>query len=239
MYLLLQGVSKIKEKSVVMLSGGLDSAVNLAIAVDETDVALCVTFDYGQRSAKREIQSAEALSSHYKTAHQTIELPWLKDSGSSLSDPTRPLPKLYIEELDDSSKTIASAKAVWVPNRNGVFANIAASIAESKSARLVIGGFNAEEGQTFPDNTPGFAQAASDMFKYSTRNNVELTGYTMDIAKSQIARKAVELGVPLDLIWSCYEGGDSMCGMCEPCVRLKRAFSQAYPENVSSLRMTR
>ncbi len=228
-----------EEKSVVMLSGGLDSAVNLAIAAKENDVLLAVTFDYGQRSAQREILSAKALSSHYKTAHQTVELPWLKDSSSALSDPNKPMPKLDIQDLEDSTKTQASAAAVWVPNRNGVFANVAASFAEKLGAGLVIGGFNSEEGATFPDNTRAFTEAASNTFGYSTLNKVKLTGYTMDMVKSDIARQAIELNVPVDLIWSCYEGGDLMCGECEPCMRLKRAFENVSPDMIASLRMTR
>jgi len=124
-----------------------------------------------------------------------------------------------------------------VPNRNGVFVNISASFAEMKGVGLVVGGFNAEEGLTFPDNTRDFMEAATGMFKYSTLNDVTLTGYTIDMAKTAIAKKAVELAVPLGLIWSCYEGEDIMCGACEPCSRLKRAFQETYPELIPSFRI--
>jgi len=212
------------QKSVVLLSGGLDSAVAFKKALDEYGVALALTFDYGQRAAKREIAAASAMSLRFDVSHEVIGLPWLKKiTKTALVDKGAPLPEPDIDSLDDAEKGSSSAKKVWVPNRNGVFINIAAAYCESAGAEMVIAGFNAEEAVTFPDNSPAFISAASKALSYSTLSRVKVLSPTSDMCKTDIVRLGMEIGAPLDLVWSCYEGGGAMCGACESCMRLKRA----------------
>ncbi len=214
--------------SVVCLSAGLDSTVNLAVARRRGKVKLALTFDYGQRAAKREAARARALARCYGVPWKLVRLPWLGAiTDTALVARGRKLPRLKSGQLDDRRRTLKSAAAVWVPNRNGVFLNIAAAFAEALGARSVVMGFNREEGATFPDNTPAFGRAATGAFRYSTRNGVRVVSYTARMDKRQIVALARRMKVPLDLVWPCYEGGRKPCGHCESCLRFGRAFAKS------------
>lgn len=217
------------ERSIVLLSGGLDSAVNLAWAAENTEIALALTFDYGQRAAEREIESARRLAEHYFAPWSSLKLDWLrKITATALVRRDLKLPELSIEELDDSAcKARDSAAAVWVPNRNGLFINIAACYAEKEKASLILAGFNSEEGATFPDNTAGFVDAINSSLSYSTRIKVRVFSSTITFTKEQIFSLALKMKLPLNLLWSCYEGEKKQCGRCESCLRLKRAAAAA------------
>ena len=117
-----------------------------------------------------------------------------------------------------------TARAVWIPNRNGVFLNIAACFAEALEADLIIAGFNAEEAATFPDNSPPFVRAINRAFAFSTLRRPRVKSYTEKMTKREIVVLGRKLGVPLDLVWSCYRGGAKPCGRCESCARLRRAM---------------
>lgn len=216
-------------KSIVLLSGGLDSTVALKKSVDTSDVVLCLTFDYGQRAALKEANAAAEMSSLYGIKHELIELPWLKEiTKTALVCKDEKIPELSADELDGAGgKTTESAKSVWVPNRNGVFINIAASFCEALGAELIITGFNMEEAATFPDNSPEFIEAINSSLGYSTLSKVKLLSPTSSLNKEEIVRLAMKINAPLELLWSCYEGGDKMCGSCESCMRLKRALEDA------------
>jgi len=109
--------------AVVLLSGGLDSAVCLKAVCETPGVARAVTFDYGQRARAREIAASRRMCERLGVTHQVIELPWLADiTHTALVDSTRALPKPRPDELKDDAAA-QSAEAVWVPNRNGVFVN--------------------------------------------------------------------------------------------------------------------
>jgi 7-cyano-7-deazaguanine synthase len=212
-------------RTVSLLSGGLDSVVATAAAAREGSVELALTFDYGQRAAPAEMRAAAAVCRELGLRHRAIELPWLADiTGTALVDRASPLPGLAAGELDDRQKTLASAAAVWVPNRNGVFINVAAAFAESLGCEAVVVGFNAEEGQTFPDNTPEFAAAASAALAYSTQTHVRVVSATQHLTKAEIVALGRQLGAPLAHVWSCYEPGPEPCGKCESCLRSARAF---------------
>jgi len=218
-------------RSVSLLSGGLDSVVATTVAVREGAVELALTFDYGQRAARAEIEAGRAVARALGIRHRAIELPWLGEiTTSALVDPGRDLPGLAADELDDTSKTQASATAVWVPNRNGVFINIAAAFAESLGCEGIVCGFNAEEGRTFPDNTPEFAAAATSALAFSTLNHVRVWNPTQDLTKVEIVALGRRLGAPLRNVWSCYESGPEACGRCESCLRFQRALREAAVE---------
>ncbi len=210
--------------SVVLLSAGLDSTVNLAIATHESNVLVNITFDYGHKAASKEIESASLISKYYNIEHRVIKLPWLMESQSSLIRKDKDIPKVDADSLDNIDIMSEKAMSVWVANRNGIFVNIAASIAEMLGAEHIVGGFNKEEGATFIDNSSDFVDAANLALKYSTLGPVNLIGYTKTLNKSEVAEKGIKLNVPFDLIWSCYNNNDYMCGQCEPCMRLTRAF---------------
>jgi len=220
-------VHKSLRKSIVLLSGGLDSTVAFKKVYDETDVILALSFNYGQRAAEKEIEAAKRICQRFSVNHRVIELPWLREiTDTSLVDREKALPQLRESELDNSTgKADESAQAVWVPNRNGVFINIAASFCESLGADLLVTGFNAEEAATFPDNSPQFIGAINGSLQFSTLKDIEVVSPTLGFDKAGIVQLGIEIDAPMEEIWSCYEDGDRMCGKCESCMRLKRALS--------------
>ena len=215
-------------KSIVLLSGGLDSAVSLAMALKETAVVFCLTFDYGQRSAQKEKASAAALAAHYNVEHRVLKLEFLKDiTKTALVMCDKNIPEPDTAELDDDLISKTNAASVWVPNRNGLFVNIAAVFAEATGCNLIVTGFNREEAATFPDNSADFVCAANNALSYSTLNKVKLVSYTQVLDKIEIIKLGLALGLPFQYIWSCYRGGESMCRRCESCRRLDRAVQAA------------
>jgi 7-cyano-7-deazaguanine synthase len=215
-------------KTVVLLSGGLDSTVNLWKAVTETDVTLALTFDYGQKAALEEIASASFLAAEAAVPHRTVPLPWLAEiTPTALVSPDREFPTPARDDLDRPQESADRAAAVWVPNRNGIFVAVGAAFAEALEARAVVGGFNAEEGRSFPDDSPECLAAANRLLEFSTLAHVEVLAYTASMDKAAIVRLGLELGAPLDRLWSCYGSGPAHCGRCESCLRLERAFEAA------------
>ena len=211
------------KRSVVLLSSGLDSAVNLFKAKLETQVVLALTFDYGQRAAPRESERAAQLCAHLGLRHQLIDLPWFNlFTETALINRAQEVPTGQVE-IDDLNRSKETAKAVWVPNRNGVFLNIAAAFAEGLGSDWIVPGFNREEAMTFPDNSNEFMQRSTSALAYSTANRVEVHCFTTDMDKTEIFALALELKVPIDLIWPCYFAGAEPCGECESCRRFQRA----------------
>ncbi|AGH95634.1 7-cyano-7-deazaguanine synthase QueC [Pseudobdellovibrio exovorus] len=216
-----------RKSSVVLLSAGLDSTVNFYAAMNETDVKLALTFDYGQKAAPKEIERSKMIANLLGVPHKIVELPWLKDLGASALTQDRMAIPAGKSALENPSMSVQTAKAVWVPNRNGVFLNIAASFAESLHAQLIVPGFNREEATTFPDNSLDFIRSARKAFSYSTANHVDVQCYTIAMAKNEIVDLGKKMRVPFESIWPCYQARDRWCGECESCERSKRAFKMA------------
>ncbi len=216
--------------SIVLLSSGLDSAVAFKLALDEWGVDLALTFDYGQRAAEKEIECARRICGRFGVRHEAIELPWLEDvTRTSLVYRGEKVPVLTEAELGERGRE--TAHAVWVPNRNGAFINIAACFADSLGIGRIVCGFNAEEGATFPDNTPEFVEAVNRSLYYSTENHARVVAPVGGLDKVGIIKKGMSIGAPLDLSWSCYLSGERPCGKCESCVRRARAFRLAGVED--------
>ncbi len=214
---------------VVMLSGGLDSAVNLLFAQRYGRVEAAVTVDYGQRSAERELAASRQLAQTAGIEHVAIDARWLGElAGPSCAlFPSGPeLPEMGPAEVDEVASGETAAR-VWVPNRNGLLANIGASVAEACCANQVIFGFNREEAATFPDNSGSFVQALNQALEFSTLSGVRVASFTVNMTKVEIVGAALDLGLDWGSIWSCYNGADSMCGRCESCARLARAAAEA------------
>ncbi len=213
--------------AIVLLSGGLDSTLSLLIAQGEATVRFALTFDYGQKSRECEISFSKRICEIYKIEHRVVALPFFSElathpffgGASSCPNPTA-------GELDDHKASTKSAKAVWVPNRNGLFINVAASLAERENINLIYVGFNAEEAATFPDNSKAYITAVNESLAYSTLNKVKVTAPTIDQNKTQIVADMVKREFDLNLLWSCYNDGPKMCGTCESCMRLKRALKE-------------
>lgn len=205
-------------KSIILLSGGLDSLVCFGLAKDDYNIELALTFDYGQKSAIREIEASVKITEYYGTAHKVIKLDWLKDiSDNALTSADKNLP----QGLDNPEESV---KSVWIPNRNGLFLNIAAAHAEAGNYSHIIIGANKEEASTFPDNSQNFIDAVNNEFRYSTMNYPQVIAPLINLDKNGIVGLALKHNIPLDLIYSCYDDGELNCGKCESCTRLKNAL---------------
>ena len=201
-------------RAIILLSGGLDSLVSLALAKDEYNIELALTFDYGQKPAKYEIETCKKICEFYKIQHKIIDLDWLKEVSHSAMVEDKALP---VGVQEDCS-------SVWVPNRNGLFLNIAASIADGEGYDCIIIGANREEGETFPDNTKEFIDRVNMEFEYSTQKKVKVVAPLINFDKNDIVKQAIEHSAPLEMVHSCYDSGEKNCGRCESCTRLKSAL---------------
>ena len=215
--------------SVVLLSAGLDSTVAFKHAYDQCEEVLCLTFDYGQQAAAKEIECAARICGKFDVAHEVIELPWIARFGGALVG-TSELPQIEAHELD-SEKAVETARGVWVPARNLTFMAIAAGYAENYDYDFITVGLDFEEAKTFPDNTLEFVERFDRVLEYGTISNPKINAPLINMNKVDIVRLGVLNGAPLELSWSCYRSGDVPCGMCESCLRRARAFAEVGVED--------
>lgn len=200
-------------RGIILLSGGLDSFVSLGLGGYSIELAL--TFDYGQKSAKYEIDASKKICDFYNIKHKVIELDWLKNITHTALVADVDLP----DKIDENS-----AKNVWVPNRNGLFLNIAGSFADGEDYDYILIGANKEEAGTFSDNTQTFVDRVNAEFEYSTNKRPKVVAPLINYDKNDIVKLALKNNIPLNLVKSCYAGGEKHCGKCESCIRLKNAL---------------
>lgn len=215
--------------AVLLLSGGLDSTVAGALARRDGGIGLCLTLDYGQRAAAREIAASRRIAKAFDAPHRIIRLDFLGSiTTTALVNREEALPSPDAADLDDVLGRARSSMAkVWVPNRNGLFLGIAASFAEAMGANSVVVGFNREEAATFPDNSAEFLARMTHALQCSTLSGVRVESPTVEMDKAEIVAAGYAAAAPMPWIWSCYEGGARHCGGCESCLRLYRALEGA------------
>ena len=216
-----------KQKSVALLSGGLDSATTLAIALDEGYDVYALSFDYGQKH-KKELVCAEKIAGHYRINHKIVkvDLSWAK---SALTDKKIRIP--------GKRKNIGKDIPVtYVPARNMIMLSFALAYAETINADAVFIGANAIDYSGYPDCRPEFYRAFQKTAELGTKKGVE--GKTVEIkyplinmSKSGIIKKAMKLGVPYHLTWSCYKGKKKACGKCDSCILRLKGFKEAGYED--------
>ena len=224
------------KRAIVLLSGGLDSATAMWKVKDQYTQIYALTFAYGAKDEKVMLKAAKKLSKLAGAKHIVISLPWLegfsKTAGSALVS-EKDVPSLREEDLNDSVKAKATAKAVWVPARNLVFLSIAASFAEALGGRAdIITGFDREEAATFPDNSQEFLERMNSALELAVlAKGIRIVAPLIQMNKGDIAGLASELGLPVEYTTSCYNpcgidrhGRPIHCGACESCVRRKRGF---------------
>lgn len=212
-----------KERAVVLVSGGLDSVVSLAQALNELDVRLVLFFNYDQRALHRERNAVLGVVNYYALPFLEVDLTWL--------GPLAPEAMQGQGNIGRTGEPVGpvDAEAAWVPNRNGVFLNVGAAYAESYHCEVVVTGFNKEEAAEFPDNRSQFVDRVNSCLRFSTRNEVRVFSFTQQMTKQEILLMGDELRAPLSVIWSCYGGRELMCGNCASCRRLKNAMD-SLPE---------
>lgn len=220
------------KKAIAVLSGGLDSTVATCVYAKEYEIH-ALTFNYGQKSFERELKASKKICEKMGFTHEVIDLPWLnKISNSSLTN-DHEIPTLTNEDLDDLNKCEQTANSVWVPGRNIVFSAIATSYAESIGAEIIIVGWDKEEAATFPDNSKEFLKSFNKMLSIGSPNNIEIKAPAINLNKTEIVKLGDKNNTPMELSYSCYVGDEKHCGVCESCMRRKRAFKQANIKDYS------
>lgn len=207
-------------RDLILLSGGLDSTTALALAHRDGRAGMALTVDYGQRHRK-EVRAAKAVAEHYGVRWELLELlTWgsmLK--GSALTDPTVPVPHGHY--------AAPSMSTTVVPNRNATLLMAAAGIAMANGCTAVVTAIHAGDHAIYPDCRPEFFRSARATMELGTDGAVTLHAPFVNVTKTQIAALAGELDVPIDLTWSCYEGGAYHCGRCGTCVERIEALADA------------
>lgn len=214
-------------KAMVLFSGGVDSTTCLARAVKKhgAENVIALSVYYGQKHTK-EIECAEKLVKYYGVKWQTLDLSKIfADSNCSLlkgSDEEIP-EGTYAEQLEHSGSGVVST---YVPFRNGLFLSSAASIALSHGCSVIYYGPHADDaaGNAYPDCTPVFNNAMSTAIYEGSGRQLRVEAPFVEMAKKDIVRLGLELQVPYEMTWSCYEGGEKPCGKCGTCIDRIEAF---------------
>ncbi len=213
--------------AVCLVSGGMDSCVTAAIAREENDELAFLHVSYGQLTERRERRAFEEIAAHYGvTRRLAASIEYLaRIGGSSLTDP-----RLPVAEADLSSRAVPTS---YVPFRNAHLLAIATSWAEVIGASSIYIGAVAEDSSGYPDCRPEFYEAFERVIAVGTRpeTRVQIRTPVIALRKSEIVRRGLELGAPLELTWSCYQREDAACGRCDSCALRLRAFREAAAED--------
>lgn len=210
-----------KSRAVVLLSGGMDSAVCAALAVRDHEAA-AVHVSYGQRTEERERQSFLAICQRLKI-HDRLMVrtdAFRAIGGSALTDESIAVP--------DAENIGTDIPVTYVPFRNAHFLAVAVSWAEVLDAEKVYIGAVEPDSSGYPDCRPAYYKAFNEVVQAGTRDGrIRVVTPLIAMRKAEIVRLGLELGAPFDLTWSCYSREDEACGVCDSCVLRLRAFEAA------------
>lgn len=212
-------------KAVVLLSGGMDSAVALWWAIRRGWTCHALAFDYGQRHSK-ELVAARRLARRARVPLQIgrFALPW---SRSALTDSRSRLPSRRVEAMADR------IPPTYVPGRNTLFLSFALSCADQIGATAIVIGANAIDYSGYPDCRPRYLAAFEKVATLGSRlgaeegRKIRVVAPLVRLTKADIVRLGRRLGAPLDLTWSCYNGGRVPCGVCDSCRLRQKGFDEA------------
>jgi 7-cyano-7-deazaguanine synthase len=224
----MNGVGMLKPRAVLCLSGGMDSAVCAALAARDYE-AYAVHFSYGQRTERRELESARSVANHFgfrQFLALRIDI-FRQIGGSALTDSAIPVPEAPTEE--PGGPLIGdSIPVTYVPFRNAHFLSAAVSWAEVLGAKRVFIGAVEQDSSGYPDCRPAYYDAFQQVIRMGTREgDIEVVTPLIHMRKSEIISLGLELSAPFHLTWSCYSGDREACGVCDSCVLRLRAFREA------------
>lgn len=214
-------------KSLVLLSGGLDSATCLSIAVDKFGASNIATVSifYGQQH-ERELRSAKALAEFYSVNRYELDLSPVFELSTCplMARSNRP-----IEHTTYAEQVKIGKASTYVPFRNGLMLSAAASFAGSlfadDSVEIYIGAHADDAaGNAYADCRADFIQTLNEAIKIGTYGQIKLVAPFVDKSKAEVVKVGLKLNTPYELTWSCYEGGDKPCGQCATCIDRARAF---------------
>ena len=215
-------------KAVVLLSGGLDSAVTLAHSISEGNETIALSFRYGQRHAK-ELDSAAAVAKHYGIKHTVVDIDLAAFRSSLIGNS---------KEIEKDRKNIGSdIPDTYVPARNMIMLSVAAGLCESAGAEMIYIGANSVDYSGYPDCRKEFFKAFEKMLSKGTKAGAEgrpikVIAPILELSKADIVTLGKQLNVPMHLTWSCYEGGEAPCGRCDSCIIRKKGFADAGYKDV-------
>jgi 7-cyano-7-deazaguanine synthase len=219
-------------KAVVLLSGGLDSATSAAQAIADGYELIALSFHYGQRH-DRELVAAKQVAEHLGIKeHFVVDVNLAQWGGSALTDQTIEVPTDGVQP--------GVIPVTYVPGRNTVFLAIALSLAEAKGAEAIYLGINAVDYSGYPDCRPEYLEAVQHLATLSSKTGLEgkapklVAPLVMD-SKVDIVRRALRLGVPIALTWSCYQGQAEPCGLCDSCRIRDQALIDAGRPDLATL----
>ena len=213
-------------KAVVLLSGGLDSTVCMAVARDQGFEAYPISFNYQQRH-QREVECARRVANHYQVEkHLVIDTNMAAIGGSALTDPG-----LGVPDGDSGRQDIP---ITYVPARNLIFLSYALGYAEVIGADHIFIGVNALDYSGYPDCRPEFIQLFQQLANYSTKATaadgrlIKIETPLLKLSKKEIVELGTRLRAPLELTTSCYRGGEAACGTCDSCLLRLKGFAEAH-----------
>lgn len=216
-------------KALVLFSGGLDSTTCLAMAVEKYGAqnVCALSVAYGQKHTK-EIEAADKIAKYYKVEHIYLDLAKIFEYSdcSLLCHSGEDIPEeSYAEQL---AKTDGKPVSTYVPFRNGLFLSSAASIAISKECEVIYYGAHSDDaaGNAYPDCSDEFNHAMSDAIFIGSGKQLKIEAPFVNWNKADIVKKGIELNVPYEYTWSCYEGADKPCGKCGTCIDRAKAFEE-------------
>jgi 7-cyano-7-deazaguanine synthase len=210
------------KKAVCIVSGGMDSAVAASIASRDGYEIIAVHFNYGQRTEERELMAFENIADDLGADRRyVIDLPFFGQIGASaLTDKNIDVPTGGIEE---------GVPVTYVPFRNGIFLSIASAIAEKHNAEALYIGVVEEDSSGYPDCTESYIEAMERAVDLGTKGETKISIKMplVHMMKSEIVKKASELGVDLGHTWSCYKNNQKACGVCDSCRLRLKGFQKA------------
>ncbi len=214
-------------KALVLFSGGVDSTTCLGMAIDRygTDHVMALSITYGQKHTK-EIEAARQITEYYGVEYLSLDLAkiFAYSDCSLLQHSDQSVPQeAYAEQL---KHTDGKPVSTYVPFRNGLFLSTAASIALSKDCDVIYYGAHADDaaGNAYPDCSSAFHQAMADAIWTGSGEQLRIEAPFIHMTKAEVVKIGLDLQVPYQLTWSCYEGKDKPCGTCGTCIDRAEAF---------------
>ena len=210
------------EKILLICSGGMDSTVALyeMIKIYGVDKIGVLSFDYGSKHNKKELDCIKKTTNELKVNHTIINLDFIKDHfKSNLLEGQGDIPEGHYED--------ENMKQTVVPFRNGIMLAIAAGYAESHGYDIIVLGNHKGDHAIYPDCRISFIKSMNEAIVEGTYNNVRIYSPYCNMSKSDIASVGDTLDVNWKNTWSCYKGKDKHCGKCTTCIERKEAFMEA------------
>ncbi len=216
-------MKKINDKiAVCIMSGGMDSTLSAYIMHSRGYEIIAVHFNYDQRTEAKELASFHNICEALQVKEKyVLDLDFFKQLGASaLTDRSIEVPTDGVEE---------GVPVTYVPFRNGIFLSMAAAIAEKEGAELISIGVVQEDSSGYPDCRESYIHSMQNAINLGTKDEtkIEIDMPLVHLMKSEIVAKAIELKVPLELTWSCYQSEDAACGVCDSCRLRLNGFERA------------